>query len=127
MSRFTAKTKVKSRVPAKAPAKAAAPATPAAAKPTVPTGITVATITPETTTNAELHTGVSVSGTRGAAKAITVHVTFNGMSLGEEAAILSGNKWTCDLKSNFSPPGILNVTAADDAGTVNAGTDSLTV
>ena len=127
MSRVRTRTKAKSRTPAKAPAKAKAPVAPAPAKATQPTGITVATITPETTANAELHTGVSVSGTRGAAKAITVHVTFNGMSIGEEAAILSGTKWTCDLKSNFSPPGILYVTAADDAGAVNSGTDSLTV
>jgi len=125
MSRL--RTKPQSRTPAKAPAKAA---TPTPAKPTArsaPSGITVATITPETTANAELHTGVMASGTRGSSKAITVHVTFNGMSIGQEPATISGNKWTCDLKSSFSPPGILIVTAADDAGAVNAGSDSLTV
>ena len=126
MSRVKAKTQARRRV--NAPAKTAAPAKPTApTAPTAPAGITVATITPETTTNADLHTGVMASGTRGGAKAITVRVSFNGMAIGEEAAIISGNKWSCDLKSNFSPPGVLTVTADDDAGTVNSGTDSLSV
>lgn len=98
-----------------------------APKTSAPTGITVTSVTPNTTTNTELYTGVTASGTRGGAKAIWVQVTFNGMSIGVEPAVISGTKWTCDVQGVYSPPGTLAVTATDDAGTASPGTMSLTV
>lgn len=95
--------------------------------PKTPAGITVAAITPGTTTNTELSGGVTASGTRGGAKAITVQVTFNGMSIGVEPAVISGTKWTCDVQGGYSPPGTLAVSATDDAETASPGTMSLTV
>lgn len=91
------------------------------------TAITVATITAETTPNPHLDNGVSSTGTTGGATNITVQALFNGLSIGEQAAIINGANWSCTIKGEFSPPGSLTVQASDDAGKVASGNKTISV
>lgn len=89
--------------------------------------ITINTITPDTTGNDHLDTGVKADGDTGGATSITVQALFNGMSFGQADADVNGSSWTCEIKNQFTPPGSLTIKAVDDDGKVGSAKKTVSV
>jgi len=89
--------------------------------------ITVETITPDTTGNSGLDTGVKASGSTGGATEITVQALFNDISIGEKTVKAGGDSWSCNVTGEFTPPGTLTVKASDPDGSIGSGEKSIDV
>lgn len=86
--------------------------------------ITVTKITPVMTPSG-FGTAVTASGATGGATEITVQALLDGISIGTDAAVVTGTNWTCTIDGEFTPPGTLEVQASDDTGKVGSGSMSI--
>lgn len=86
--------------------------------------ITVTKITPVMTPSG-FGTAVTASGATGGATEITVQALLDGISIGADAAVVTGTNWTCTIDGEFTPPGTLTVQASDDEGVVDPGSMSI--